>query len=119
MDVLIFIKIKDMAVSEFEDTTLSDIRKKENKLLSNTKYDGFKLNTFDRDGYDTQYVVRDNSQIMLITEDLIDRTKNSSFLFNSLNQDTKNKLLEKGWTEKKFNSVSQEERDTAIRCIEF
>ena len=28
-------------------------------------------------------------------------------------------LLKKGWTAEKFDSISQEERDQAIKCIAF
>lgn len=35
---------------------------------------------------------------------------------NNLDVETKERLIEKGWTQEKFNSVSQEEREQAIRC---
>lgn len=31
----------------------------------------------------------------------------------------KENLLKKGWTKEKFDSISQEERDQAIKCIAF
>lgn len=37
--------------------------------------------------------------------------------FASLNQDTKEALANKGWTEEQWNSISREEREQAIRCI--
>ncbi len=42
---------------------------------------------------------------------------NSSF--ESLDAEMKENLLKKGWTAEKFDSVSQEERDQAIKCIAF
>lgn len=42
---------------------------------------------------------------------------NSSF--KSLDTEMQENLLKKGWTEEKFDSVSQEERDQAIKCIAF
>jgi hypothetical protein len=42
---------------------------------------------------------------------------NSSF--KSLSEEVQENLLKKGWTEEKFNSISQEERDQAVKCIAF
>ena len=42
---------------------------------------------------------------------------NSSF--ESLDTGMQENLLKKGWTEEKFNSISQEERDQAVKCIAF
>lgn len=42
---------------------------------------------------------------------------NSSF--EVLRAEEKEMLLKKGWTEEKFDSVSQEERDQAVKCIAF
>lgn len=42
---------------------------------------------------------------------------NSSFM--SLTEEMQKNLLKKGWTAEKFDSVSQEERDHAIKCIAF
>lgn len=39
--------------------------------------------------------------------------------FNTLSESTQENLLKKGWTAEKFDSVSQEERDQAIKCIAF
>lgn len=39
--------------------------------------------------------------------------------FNSLSETVRENLTKKGWTEEKFNSISQEERDHALRCIAF
>ena len=42
---------------------------------------------------------------------------NSSF--ESLDTEIQKNLLKKGWTVEKFDSISQEERDQAIKCIAF
>ena len=39
--------------------------------------------------------------------------------FEMLNSGLQENLLKKGWTAEKFNSVSQEERDQAVKCIAF
>lgn len=39
--------------------------------------------------------------------------------FNTLSKSAQENLLKKGWTAEKFDSVSQEERDQAIKCIAF
>ena len=45
------------------------------------------------------------------------RVPNSSF--EVLRAEEKEMLLKKGWTAEKFDSISQEERDQAIKCIAF
>ena len=42
---------------------------------------------------------------------------NSSF--ESLDTEMQENLLKKGWTAEKFDSISQEERNQAIKCIAF
>ena len=39
--------------------------------------------------------------------------------FNTLSDSIQENLLKKGWTAEKFDSVSQEERDQAVKCIAF
>lgn len=46
-------------------------------------------------------------------------TKKVITVFSSLSEGTKETLIKKGWTEEKFNSISQEERDHALKCIAF
>lgn len=40
-------------------------------------------------------------------------------LFNTLDSNVRESLTKKGWTADKFDSISQEERDQAIKCIAF
>lgn len=44
---------------------------------------------------------------------------NNTTTFNSLNETIKENLLKKGWTAEKFDSISQEERDHTVKCIDF
>lgn len=46
-------------------------------------------------------------------------TTSTSTSFNTLSESMQESLLKKGWTADKFDSVSQEERDHAIKCIAF
>ena len=39
--------------------------------------------------------------------------------FDMMDDTIKENLLKKGWTKEKFDSISQEERDQAIKCIAF
>ena len=39
--------------------------------------------------------------------------------FNTLSNSMQEDLLKKGWTAEKFDSISQEERDQAVKCIAF
>ena len=39
--------------------------------------------------------------------------------FNTLSDSIQENLLKKGWTAEKFNSISQEERNQAVKCIAF
>lgn len=77
---------------------------------------------------DNEFVVKNPNQIKSATANVgtFSRTNddiryrevpNSSF--KSLDTEMQENLLKKGWTEEKFDSVSQEERDQAIKCIAF
>lgn len=46
-------------------------------------------------------------------------TTSTTTSFNTLSDSMQENLLKKGWTAEKFDSISQEERDQAIRCIAF
>lgn len=45
--------------------------------------------------------------------------KNLGVTWGTLNETEEEMLLAQGWTKEKFNSVSQEERDHAMKCIAF
>ena len=46
-------------------------------------------------------------------------TTSTTTLFNTLSDSMQENLLKKGWTAEKFDSISQKERDQAIKCIAF
>lgn len=46
-------------------------------------------------------------------------TTSTTTSFNTLSDSMQENLLKKGWTAEKFDSVSQKERDQAIKCIAF
>ena len=52
-------------------------------------------------------------------EEILNRREVENLYFESLNPDVQMALLDKGWTIEKFNSISQEERDQAVKCIAF
>lgn len=77
---------------------------------------------------DTSFVVFNPNQIKSATDNIgtFSRTNddiryreipNSSF--ESLDTEMQENLLKKGWTAEKFDSISQEERDQAVKCIAF
>lgn len=77
---------------------------------------------------DNEFIVKNSNQIKSATDNIgtFSRTNddiryrevpNSSF--KSLSEDVQENLLKKGWTAEKFNSISQEERNQAIKCIAF
>lgn len=74
------------------------------------------IGTFDSSNPDIRYR-RTNGKIESL--ELLRGPKIEIKLFDSLGTNTKDLLLKKGWTEKSFNSVSQEERDYALNCIAF
>lgn len=46
-------------------------------------------------------------------------TTSTTTSFNTLGDSMQENLLKKGWTAEKFDSISQEERDQAVKCIAF
>lgn len=96
-------------------------------LMLSLGYDGTKYeNKAEKGG--TSYSFITPNQIKSATENVgtFSRTNddiryrevpNSSF--KSLSEDVQENLLKKGWTAEKFDSISQEERDQAIKCIAF
>ena len=91
-------------------------------LDTNTNIDG----SYSTSGL--QYVVRnpnqiksatDNSGAFSATNDDIRYRVVSNSSFEVLRDEEKEMLLKKGWTAEKFNSISQEERNQAVKCIAF
>ena len=52
-------------------------------------------------------------------EKILNERKAENWYFESLGSEIQMTLLDKGWTIEKFNSISQEERDQAVKCIAF
>lgn len=108
--------------------TIIELRRIENEALQDNNSDGTILKTFDKFGFETQIYVKNPNQIKSATDNIgtFSRTNddiryrevpNSSF--ESLDTEMQENLLKKGWTAEKFDSISQEERDHAIKCIAF
>lgn len=108
--------------------TIIELRRIENEALQDNNSDGTILKTFDKFGFETQIYVKNPNQIKSATDNVgtFSRTNddiryrevpNSSF--ESLNTEMQENLLKKGWTAEKFDSISQEERDQAVKCIAF
>lgn len=65
---------------------------------------------------------RTNDDIRYRVVDAINPTSNKNVKpnkFRDLSKEIQESLVKKGWTAEKFDSISQEERDQAIRCIAF
>lgn len=96
-------------------------------LMLSLGYDGTKYeNKAERGG--TSYSFTSPNQIKSATDNIgtFSRTNNDiryrkvpNSSFKSLSKDVQENLLKKGWTAEKFNSISQEERNQAIKCIAF
>lgn len=125
-----FLNIKEMSIKDYEGQNLMD--------TSSTEFDNFIINTKDggklqniKDGkfkLANTYFVKNPNQIKSATDNVgtFSRTNddiryrkvpNSSF--ESLDTEMQENLLKKGWTAEKFDSISQEERDQAVKCIAF
>lgn len=61
----------------------------------------------------------DNVGTFSITNDDIRYREVPNSSFKSLDTEMQENLLKKGWTAEKFDSISQEERNQAIKCIAF
>lgn len=96
-------------------------------LMLSLGYDGTKYKN-KAEGGGISYSFIDPNQIKSATDNVgtFSRTDddiryrevpNSSF--ESLDTEMQENLLKKGWTAEKFDSISQEERDQAIKCIAF
>lgn len=120
---------KPIRTSIKQVTTIVELRTLENKALKNNSSDGAILNTIDKFGYETQYYVKNPNQVKSATDnigtfstendDIRFKRTNNLKLFDSLSAEEKEILTKKGWTEQRYNSISQEERDHLMRCIRF
>ena len=77
---------------------------------------------------DNEFVVKNSNQIKSATDNIGTFDANNSDIryrvvpnssFEVLRAEEKEMLLKKGWTAEKFDSISQEERDQAVKCIAF
>lgn len=77
---------------------------------------------------DTSFVVFNPNQIKSATDNIGTFSKTNDDIryrevpnssFESLDTEMQENLLKKGWTAEKFDSISQEERDQAVKCIAF
>ena len=85
-------------------------------ILANAKRDP-EGNLLAPNGKKSNLTERQNVGTFSRTNDDNREVPNSSF--EVLRAEEKEMLLKKGWTEEKFDSVSQEERDQAVKCIAF
>lgn len=86
-----------IGTNKFENNTVEYVVYDSNQIKSATN----NIGTFDTNNPDIRYRVVPNSS------------------FEVLRAEEKEMLLKKGWAAEKFDSVSQEERDQAIKCIAF
>lgn len=125
----LFVNLRNPDYTDVHSTkNIIELRRVENEALQNPNNDGAILKTFDKSGFETQIYVKNPNQVKSATQNIgtFSRTNddiryrevpNSSF--ESLDTEMQENLLKKGWTEEKFDSISQEERDQAIKCIAF
>ena len=74
---------------------------------------GYKIQLLTRDMIE-QYK-QDNNPYSAEYEDYTTPTEN--FYFDSLDPEVQMILFDKGWTKEQFDSISQQERDQAVKCI--
>lgn len=125
----LFVNLRNPDYTDVHSTkNIIELRRVENEALQNPNNDGAILKTFDKSGFETQIYVKDPNQVKSATQNIgtFSRTNddiryreipNSSF--ESLDTEMQENLLKKGWTAEKFDSISQEERDQAVKCIAF
>lgn len=96
-------------------------------LMLSLGYDGTKYeNKAEKGGTSYSFIApnqiksaTDNVGTFSRTDDDIRYREVPNSSFKSLSEDVQENLLKKGWTAEKFNSISQEERNQAIKCIAF
>lgn len=125
----LFVNLRNPDYTDVHSTkNIIELRRVENEALQNPNNDGAILKTFDKSGFETQIYVKNPNQVKSATQNIgtFSRTNddiryrevpNSSF--ESLDTEMQENLLKKGWTAEKFDSISQEERDQAVKCIAF
>lgn len=96
-------------------------------LMLSLGYDGTKYeNKAERGGTSYSFITpnqiksaTDNVGTFSRTDDDIRYREVPNSSFESLDAEIQENLLKKGWTIEKFDSISQEERDQAVKCIAF
>lgn len=96
-------------------------------LMLSLGYDGTKYeNKAEKGGTSYSFIApnqiksaTDNVGTFSRTDDDIRYREVPNSSFKSLDTEMQENLLKKGWTAEKFDSISQEERDQAIKCIAF
>lgn len=96
-------------------------------LMLSLGYDGTKYeNKAEKGGTSYSFITpnqiksaTDNVGTFSRTDDDIRYREVPNSSFESLNTEIQENLLKKGWTAEKFDSISQEERDQAVKCIDF
>lgn len=96
-------------------------------LMLSLGYDGTKYeNKAEKGGTSYSFIApnqiksaTDNVGTFSRTDDDIRYREVPNSSFESLDTEMQENLLKKGWTAEKFDSISQEERDQAIKCIAF
>lgn len=125
----LFVNLRNpVKTSTKQATNIVELRTLENKALKNNNSDGAILDTIDKFGYETQYYVKNPNQIKSATDNVGTFDSNNPDIryraipnssFEVLRTEEKEMLLKKGWTAEKFDSISQQERDQAVKCIAF
>lgn len=96
-------------------------------LMLSLGYDGTKYeNKAEKGGTSYSFITpnqiksaTDNIGTFSRTDDDIRYREVPNSSFESLDTEIQENLLKKGWTAEKFDSISQEERDQAVKCIAF
>lgn len=96
-------------------------------LMLSLGYDGTKYeNKAERGGISYSFITpnqiksaTDNVGTFSRTDDDIRYREIPNSSFESLDTEMQENLLKKGWTAEKFDSISQEERNQAVKCIAF
>lgn len=125
----LFVNLRNPDYTDVHSTkNIIELRRVENEALQNPNNDGAILKTFDKSGFETQIYVKNPNQVKSATQNIGTFSKTNDDIryrevpnssFESLDTEMQENLLKKGWTAEKFDSISQEERDQAVKCIAF